>query len=140
MAALGSTVTIGKQEYICIDEKGTLELASSVAKDTPVVNELEKIVTNTEKQLVVANLLPKGAATEQKQDSIIDVITTNLTLRLIESGVYTYVGEAIIGSDESDPVWKVKRIDETSGVIILWADGNENFDNVWSNYASLVYN
>jgi hypothetical protein len=63
----------------------------------------------------------------------------SLTLRLAESGVYTYIGEAVIGGSESDNAWRIKRIDETSGMSILWADGNSNFDNVWSNYLTLTY-
>ena len=141
----GDKIQIKGLTYVYGDNE-ELTLVSAV-KPTPVIDdkvltELEKKTNSTQLQPVSIAEIPlgTGAATEAKQNEIIDIITTNLTLRLIESGVYTYVGEAIIGSDESDPVWKVKRIDETSGVIILWADGNENFDNVWSNYASLVYN
>ena len=45
-----------------------------------------------------------------------------------------YVGEAIAGSVTSDPVWRIQRIDTTSGVIITWADGDSNFDNIWDNH------
>ena len=51
----------------------------------------------------------------------------------------TYVGEANAGSDTSDSVWKVKKIDETTGVIVTWADGDTNFDNIWDNFATLTY-
>jgi len=80
------------------------------------------------------------------EDTLLDIKTAieaqnnNYTLRLAESGVYTYIGEAVIGSSAASAVWRVKRLDETSGLIILWADGNENFDNVWNNYATLTYN
>ena len=141
----GDTIQIKGVTYVYgVNEELTLLSAvePTPVKDNKVLAELKKKANISEVQPISVAELPlgTGAATEAKQNEIIDIITTNLTLRLIESGVYTYVGEAIIGSDESDPVWKVKRIDEASGVIILWADGNENFDNVWSNYASLVYN
>jgi hypothetical protein len=51
----------------------------------------------------------------------------------------TYVGEAAIGSATGNAVWRIKRIDETTGVIILWADGNSNFDNIWDNRVGLSY-
>jgi hypothetical protein len=82
-------------------------------------------------------------STSEKQDAIISAIQNNTsptyTLRLAESGNYTYIGEAEIGSSEASAVWRVKRIDETSGMVILFA-GTGVFDQVWDNYASLVYN
>jgi hypothetical protein len=51
----------------------------------------------------------------------------------------TYIGQAPIGSDESQAVWQIKKVDESSGIIITWADGNSNFDNIWNNRASLIY-
>ena len=65
--------------------------------------------------------------------------SSNKALQLIESGSYIYIGKATIGSDTADAVWQVRRIDETSGLVILWADGNDNYDNVWDNYSSLSY-
>ena len=50
-----------------------------------------------------------------------------------------YVGEADAGSLQADAVWRIKRINTTTGVVITWADGNTNFDNVWNNRASLSY-
>jgi hypothetical protein len=50
----------------------------------------------------------------------------------------TYVGKAAIGSDVSDEVWQIKRIDETSGLVITWADGDDMFDNTWSARATTI--
>jgi hypothetical protein len=64
----------------------------------------------------------------------------NMIVYLDDSAApYTYVGRAPIGSDTSQAVWQIKRIDETSGVIILFADGDSNYNNVWDNRASLNY-
>ena len=60
-------------------------------------------------------------------------------LRLAESAPYTYIGKATTGASESASVWQIFRMDETSGLKIEWADGNSNFDNIWSDYASLSY-
>jgi len=51
----------------------------------------------------------------------------------------TYVGEAAVGASTAASTWRIKRINETSGIVLQWADGNGNFDNVWSNRASLTY-
>lgn len=51
----------------------------------------------------------------------------------------TYVCEAPIGTATSSAAWRIKKIDETTGMVIKWADGNESFDNVADNRASLTY-
>ncbi len=51
----------------------------------------------------------------------------------------TYVGKAAIGSTPDESVWQIKRIDETTGMVLKWADGNDNFDNVWDNRTSYTY-
>ena len=64
-----------------------------------------------------------------------------LTTRMDEaSSTITYVGEASIGTSSASAAWRIKRI-TTSGTqtIIEWADGNNNFDNIWDNRASLSY-
>lgn len=58
---------------------------------------------------------------------------------LVLSGNITYVGKAILGSITSDPVWQIKKIDETSGISITWADSDSNFDNIMSDCQSLNY-
>jgi hypothetical protein len=63
------------------------------------------------------------------------------TIRLDEvSADILYVGEAAIKLDDSDPFWRIRKL-ETTGTVtkVLFADGNENFDNVWADRASLSY-
>jgi hypothetical protein len=64
-----------------------------------------------------------------------------LTLRLDDVGSgTTYVGEALPSTVTSAALWRIKRIVETGpDIVILWADGNENFDNVWDDRAGLSY-
>jgi len=52
----------------------------------------------------------------------------------------TYVGEAVIGTATSKAKWRIKKL-TTSGTVtqILYADGNDNFDNIWDNRTSLDY-
>lgn len=74
-------------------------------------------------------------ATEEKQDAIIG----NFALKLVEVGSVTYLGKAPIGSSTSSAVWQVKKIDETSGLVVTWADGNDLFDNIFDDYLTLSY-
>ncbi len=50
-----------------------------------------------------------------------------------------YLGEADPGTAESAASWRIKKIDTTGDIFILWADGNNNYDNVWDNRLSLSY-
>lgn len=51
----------------------------------------------------------------------------------------TYVGKATVGSSTASAVWQIKKIDETTGLVITWADGDTSFNNVWDNRVSLSY-
>jgi hypothetical protein len=51
----------------------------------------------------------------------------------------TYVGEAGEGAVENTAVWRIKKIVCDDGLSITYADGNTNFDNNWTNRASLTY-
>jgi hypothetical protein len=56
-------------------------------------------------------------------------------------GSVTYIGIAVPGSTQSDPVWQVKKVDETNPdeVVVTWCDGNSNFDNVATDLTALTY-
>jgi len=57
-----------------------------------------------------------------------------------DSSTTQYIGEATYGASESAAVWRICRLVYTGGSLAMtWADGNDNFDNVWANRASLSY-
>lgn len=60
-------------------------------------------------------------------------------VRIDDSGAYTYVGKAVSGSSTASAVWQIQRLDESSGLVILFADGDTLFNNVWDNRVSLSY-
>jgi hypothetical protein len=70
-------------------------------------------------------------------------VTANGTLygvRLDEAtATITYVGQAAPGTATSAAAWSIKRLDSTSGLVVLWADGDANFNNIWDDRASLSY-
>jgi hypothetical protein len=57
------------------------------------------------------------------------------------SASLAYVGEALPGTLDSAPAWRIKRltIAADDDVTTEWADGNASFDNAWSDRASLSY-
>ena len=69
------------------------------------------------------------------------VATTVYSKRFDEADATTsYVGEAAAGSSEGSAVWRIQRIVSSGAdLTITFADGNTNFDNVWTNRASLSY-
>lgn len=60
-------------------------------------------------------------------------------LKITESGTTTYVAISFPGTPVSSPLWQVKKIDESSGTVITWADGDANFDNVATDLTALSY-
>jgi hypothetical protein len=51
-----------------------------------------------------------------------------------------YLGWAQYGTSENEPLWKIKKIENNSGVWAQkYADGNEFYDNVWANRINLNY-
>ncbi len=60
------------------------------------------------------------------------------------SSTLTYVGSAGSGVSTSQPFWKIMRISKSSTsfpiiTMIEMADGNNEYDNIWDNRASLNY-
>lgn len=66
-------------------------------------------------------------------------VTGDLAVKVTTSGTTTYVAVAPTGSAQSSAVWQAKKIDESSGTVITWADGNANFDNVATDLTALSY-
>lgn len=54
----------------------------------------------------------------------------------IASSTVTYVGEAAPGADEADAVWRIRKIDSSSGVSVRYADGVKTFNKVWNDRAT----
>ena len=53
---------------------------------------------------------------------------------IYEDATYKYFGRASAGSDLTDPAWEVSRLNIATGRI-QYADGNTNFDNVYTSLA-----
>lgn len=65
---------------------------------------------------------------------------TQYALQLDEaSTTVTYIGEAAVGTATSAASWRIKRMTDTGDLVIDWADGDDSFDNVWADRATLSY-
>lgn len=51
----------------------------------------------------------------------------------------SYIGKAVPGTATSAAAWQISRMDETTGTVITFADGNASFDNIWDNRTGLTY-
>jgi hypothetical protein len=66
--------------------------------------------------------------------------TEGMALRLDEaSATVMYIGDAVPGSVETATVWRIKKMDTSSGTSITWAGGAGTFINRWDQRASLTY-
>jgi len=55
------------------------------------------------------------------------------------SGTVSYVGDAQPGVATSETVWRIKKIDTTSGTVITWAEGSSAFDKIWNSRTDYDY-
>ena len=56
------------------------------------------------------------------------------------SSSLSYIGKAVVGSSQSSAVWQISKLETISGVTLLqFADGDDSFDNIWDDRATLTY-
>lgn len=66
--------------------------------------------------------------------------TAQRLVRLDEaSSTITYVGYAGITSLPSAAVWRIKRLNSTTGLVVEYANGTSAFNNIWNDRAILPY-
>jgi len=87
-------------------------------------------VVATDERLIGGELVHVQIMAPQSVKTLVDDV----------GGGVTYVGEANPGTATYTNTWRIRQITEVGAdVSVLWADGNDNFDNIWDNRASLVY-
>ena len=87
---------------------------------------------------VLTSGLPSDAATQTTLDTI-SFGGKQFALKMTTVGDVDYIGEAAVGTATSAALWRAKKVDSTSGILITWADGNANFDNVATDLTTLTY-
>jgi hypothetical protein len=79
----------------------------------------------------------------QIEDQPVIVIPKSYTKRIdFINDNLLYKGEAIVGAAVSASIWKIKRItiENDGDVSEEYADGNDNFDNAWTDRLTKGYN
>lgn len=69
------------------------------------------------------------------QRTTADAVAVKVTV----SGSITYVGIAAPGTTQATAKWQCKKIDESSGTVVTFADGNASFDNTATDLTALTY-
>lgn len=85
----------------------------------------------------VANYVWNGSTWERQ--STVNQTTQPIYKKLIDDTTtpnVTYIGEATLGTLTSVSSWRIKRIDESSGVVITWS--GTGFDSEWDERALTV--
>lgn len=62
-----------------------------------------------------------------------------LATKITVSGAVTYIGVAAPGTAQGTAKWQCRKIDETTGTVITWADGDANFDNTATDLTAHTY-
>ena len=59
------------------------------------------------------------------------------------STTVNYLGEACFGAATSSAIWRITRLTysgtDNADITLEYADGNDEFDNIWDNRATLNY-
>ena len=86
-------------------------------------------------------LTPTTIAVDPNTHSLLSIGISgdNWATKVTTVGSITYVGLAAPGSVQSDAVWQAKKVDQTTGTIITWADGDADFNNVATDLSALSY-
>ena len=104
----------------------------------PVLRDVN--ATNDQIQVVRLDIGVGTAESRVSSNNALPTSSPSYALKLDDSvSPITYIGEAVTGSLGSDAVWRIKKMDETSGLVITWADGSAAFNQIWANRASLTY-
>lgn len=64
---------------------------------------------------------------------------TNESQLIDVSGADIYIGYAVAGTATSSASWKIKRVNTTNPISILWADSSTLYNKVWDNRSSYTY-
>lgn len=78
------------------------------------------------------------------QDNRVKTTTDSQTYdKLIDeaSSTIIYIGECAVGSagQTDQEIWRIKKVDQTSGIKITYANGSSDFNKKWTERATYTY-
>jgi len=91
----------------------------------------------------MADIVLDGSLNPSLLKSVQETDKTKYITRVYSSGDYTYVGKTIISlANNIDlPIWQIMRVHAPASgdLIVAYADGNTNFDNIWNDKITKDY-
>ncbi len=64
---------------------------------------------------------------------------SNMAVKVTVSGTNTFLALAAPGTSQSSALWQCRKIDTSTGVVITWAGGSSNFNQVATDLTALSY-
>jgi len=119
-----SGLTDGEWYYVSDTTAGLLTLTESSIYSNPI------LIATSATTGIVLSLRAQDIGGSAAVVTRSDYDSTNLQ--------YLYTGTADTGSATSSAVWRISRYDFANGTI-EYADGNENYDNIYDNRELLTY-
>ena len=95
-----------------------------------------------EEHITINSIPGKKVYVIDSQGNVVDFGSdSNQAILVADSSIANveFIGRGAIAAASNASVWQIQRIDNTSGFISTWADGNENYDNLWTNVENLSY-
>ncbi len=110
--------------------------AASASNQTAANTSLASIDTKLTSPVAVTGPITDA----QLRATPISVVVPVGALRLDDTSTANviYVGNALVGSLTASAVWQIKKVDQTTGLVITWA-GSAAFNQIWDNRTSLSY-
>jgi len=127
---------ITESSVTSIVDKSTATTVVNYNNVTTVTDNSPDILVNKESIGYIISDYKQGPAGIAEEDIMyakrVDFITDN----------ELYKGEAVPGTLDAGTTWRIRKITiatSDSDVVETWADGNDNFDNVWDDRLTYTY-
>lgn len=141
-------------ELIVRDSTDTI-LASEGTKEAIVVERLDSVTQSTVTEAIVSHSNTEYVLVTLDQSSVVvsglvgppgkdgiaeEDIVYSKRIDFISDDLL-YKGEAVVGSPEGNPVWRIRRVEIASDgdVTETWAEAQASFDKIWDNRLSYIY-
>ncbi len=111
------------------------DLATDIAANVALLVNHETRITNNESAI---------SALDVRVTALEDDLNLSTRFDDTASGAILYLGEAEPGTGEAAALWRIQQINFTNlptedDLEILWADGDNEFNNVWDDRLGLSY-
>ena len=125
---------VDNTDTISITEVEPVLITNESGSIITVISDASVLVESKSTQLLVTGLLgPQGVDGINEEDIVyskrVDFV----------GDTELYKAEAAVGSAESSPVWRIRKITIDGDVTETWASGTALFDKVWTNRTNLIY-